>query len=208
MGEVVASPDTELSMIYFPETVVLCFREALREERQPVVGVVGFEGMIGWSLLMGSARSTFLAVAEIHAGTALAISSARLLEACSISATLNAVMLRYAHNFMTQMACTIASNACDVMERRVARWLLMLHDRLDGDTIDVTHDHMGSALHVRRASVTDCLHVLEGEGILRCTRGRIVIRDRVRLEQLAGCSYGAVEARYISDIGGFGKSTA
>lgn len=204
-GEVVVPPDAPLAIIYFPETVVLCVRDSMRADRQPALGLVGLEGMAGWSSLLGAIRSPFLAAAEMHGGTALAIPADCVQEASATSDTLRIALLRYAGNFMLQMASTIGANATDAIERRVSRWILMLHDRTEGDTLDLTHDHMASALYVRRASITDCLHVLEGEQIVRCTRGRLVVRDRTRLEKVAGDAYGRVEARYGSEIAPFGK---
>ena len=64
---------------------------------------------------------------------------------------------------------------------------------------------LADALKVRRASVTDCLHVLEGERIVRCTRGETIVRDRAALEELAGDAYGAAERTYATLIGPFGK---
>lgn len=205
-GEIVVSPDVPFTTVYFPETIVLCVRDAMRGDRQPALGLVGLEGMAGWSSLLGAVRSPFLAAAEMRGGTALAISATRVQEASAASDTLRGTLLRYAGNFMMQMASTIGSNAADTVERRIARWILMLHDRNEGDTLDLTYDHIASALYVRRASVTDCFHVLEGDQIVRSTRGRLVVRDRARLERVAGCAYGSVEARYGTEIAPFGKA--
>lgn len=186
--------------LVFPETAVFCVRQALLGDRQPALGLVGHEGMLGWSLLMGVEESSTLATAELQGGTALSIAARPLLEACAKSSTLRANLLRYADNFLEQMASTLGSNTIDALERRVARWILMLHDRSDGDTLLLTHDEVARALHTRRASVTECFHVLEGEKILRCERARLTICDRERLTMVAGCSYGAAEARYAAEI--------
>ena len=186
--------------LVFPETAVFCVRQALLGDRQPALGLVGHEGMLGWSLLMGVEESFTLATVELQGGTALTMAARPLLEACAKSPTLRANLLRYADNFLEQMASTLGSNTIDALERRVARWILMLHDRSDGDTLLVTHDDVARALHTRRASVTECFHVLEGEKILRCERGRLTIHDRQRLAIMAGGSYGAAEARYAAAI--------
>ncbi|WP_313536881.1 Crp/Fnr family transcriptional regulator [Sphingomonas sp.] len=186
--------------LIFPETAVFCVRQALLGDRQPALGLVGHEGLLGWSLLMGVEESFTLATVELQGGTALSIAARPLLDACGKSPTLRAHLLRYADNFLEQMASMLGSNTIDALERRVARWILMLHDRSDGDTLYLTHDEVARALHTRRASVTDCFHVLEGEKILRCERARLTICDRDRLMALAGCSYGAAEARYATEI--------
>ncbi|MES2987149.1 MAG: Crp/Fnr family transcriptional regulator [Pseudomonadota bacterium] len=202
MGEVVVSPDAPLTRVIFPGTAIIAMRESRAGERAHV-GMVGREGVVGWPLLLGSDYSPLLGVAQVQGGTGFAIDAPTLLAACHISASLQQSLLRFVHNFMTQMACTIVSNGTDTIERRVARWLLMLHDRSHEDTMALTHDLVSNALNVRRASVTDCLHILEGEGLLRCTRGKIIIRDRARLKELAGSSYGTVEAHYAHEIGPF-----
>lgn len=205
LGEVVVSPETPLTRLVFPETAIVAMLEGSAGGRTHV-GMIGLEGVVGWPLLMGCDHSPLLGVAQIQGGTGLAIDADKLREACHLSSTLNEALLSFVHNFMTQMACTIVSNGSDTIERRVARWLLMLHDRSHEDTMALTHDVVSNALNVRRASVTDCLHVLEGEGLLRCTRGKIIIRDRARLRDLAGESYGLPEAHYARDIGPFAKA--
>jgi CRP-like cAMP-binding protein len=200
-GEILVSPDIALTRVIFPEVLLVAFREGSGMRASPEIGMVGREGMIGWPLLLGSDRTALRGIAQLHGGTGLAIDAHRLRQLCALSETLKDGLLRFVHIFMTQLAGTIVSNASDPIERRMARWLLMIHDRIGEDGFDLTHDHVSSALGVRRASVTDCLHILEGEGLLRCMRGRITIRDRARLEQLAGSSYGGVEAHYARDIG-------
>lgn len=116
------------------------------------------------------------------------------------------MFLGFIETFMVQMGRTLASNLRDPIERRLSRWLLMCHDRLDGDEIHITHKYIGAMLGVRRASVTDSLHVLEGEGAIRSGRGCILVRDRPRLELLAGEAYGHAEAHYRDRIAPFGKS--
>ncbi|UZK67678.1 Crp/Fnr family transcriptional regulator [Sphingomonas sp. M1-B02] len=205
-GERVASPQEQLDQLLFPESLLVTYHEPRIADDRAHVGMVGREGMVGWPLLLGGDRSSFLAIAQLQGGTALSIRKHILLEACRISASLSPALLRYVHNFMMQLACTIVSNASDPIERRVVRWLLMMHDRTPEDVLPLTHDHVSSALNVRRASVTDCFHILEGEGLLRCMRGRIAIRDRAGLQALAGDSYGMVEGHYARDIGPFGRA--
>jgi hypothetical protein len=104
------------------------------------------------------------------------------------------------------MAQMITSHLQHALDRRLARFLLMRHDRISGDNLSLYHDDVAASLHVRRASVTDQLHILEGERLLRCRRGSVTIRDRQALENYAGDAYGQAEARYRAMIGPFGKS--
>jgi hypothetical protein len=88
------------------------------------------------------------------------------------------------------------ANAHYALPERLARWLLMCHDRADGERIELTHEFMSIMLAVRRSGVTVTLHTLEGTGAIRNDRGVVTILDRARLEEIAGPSYGAPEAEY------------
>jgi hypothetical protein len=87
------------------------------------------------------------------------------------------------------------------MQERLARWLLMCHDRLDGDNLAVTHEFLSLMLGVRRSGVTDHLHILEGMGAIRSTRGNVRVRSREKLLDIAGGSYGIPEREYEKVLG-------
>jgi CRP-like cAMP-binding protein len=108
---------------------------------------------------------------------------------------LAALLQRASHNLATQVSYTAQSNALYKIDRRLARWLLMCHDRL-GREIVITHECIAVMLAVRRPSVTDSLAILEGEGYIRCQRKLITIRNRPALEEFAGDAYGAPEEEY------------
>jgi CRP-like cAMP-binding protein len=81
-----------------------------------------------------------------------------------------------------------ACNQLHTLDERCARWLLMTHDRVEGDQFELTHDFLALMLGVRRAGVTVAMGALQGEGLVRYTRGRITIVDRPRLEEVScGC---------------------
>lgn len=204
-GEVVVEPGAKLTRVLFPEKLLITFREPHFSDNRAHVGIVGREGLAGWPLLLGSDHSPFLGLAQFHGGTALSVGAEPLIWACRASPSLNDKLLRFVHNFMVQMACTIVSNASDPNERRIARWLLMMHDRADEDLLPLTHDHVSAALNIRRASVTDCFHVLEGIGLIRCKRGKLIVRDRAGLQAVAAKSYGMAEAHYAQSLCPFGK---
>lgn len=188
-GDIVADPGSILDRAIFPETAIISLRDGAGVG--PETAMIGAEGMIGWSLLLGAQRTGLTAVVQLCAGSALAIRARPLREACGISATLQTSLLGFVEVLTRQLTGTISSMP-DAIEKRLARWLLMVHDRYVEDALALTHDHIAAALYVRRASITDCLHLIEGEGVIRCTRGRIVIRDRNRLEALAGSAYDAI----------------
>ena len=102
---------------------------------------------------------------------------------------------------MVQMTFSVLANAVHHVEERLARWLLMVHDRSDGDDLALTHAFMGVMLSVRRPSVTTALHVLEGNRFIRAERGYVTIRDRAALELFAGDAYGRPEEEYRRLLG-------
>jgi CRP-like cAMP-binding protein len=200
------SANDDMDAVYFPESALVSLERGSGEDDRIETGLVGREGMVGWSALIGCRRSSYRAVVHMRAGTTLRISIEDLLMACASSSTLFAAMMRFVETVVVQMAEAFCSQRRDTVERRVSRWLLMRHDRVTGNEIWAKHDEIGAHLGVRRASITDCLHILEGEHLVRCHRGRIIIRDRARLEGLAAESYGAAEESYRALIGPFGKA--
>lgn len=159
------------------------------------VGCVGNEGFTGVPVILGVSSTPHRSFMESD-GSAQRIRTDRLLDACRANPVLMQVLLRYVHVFMIQIAATALSDGRYNVEQRTARWLLMSHDRLMSDELPLTHDFLSLMLGVRRSSVTDALHSLEGYGAIRASRSLIVVRDRAKLESLAGGSYGLPEAEY------------
>lgn len=206
-GAVVLEAGGPIETVFFPESGIASVQEVLNDGRQIGVGIVGFEGMVGWSVLLNSPYAS-QQVAIAIGGSGLYISAARLMQLCGKQTSLREVLLLYVQSFLTQMSNTIVASLNDPVSRRLARWLLMNHDRLSGDEIALTHDQLGIMLAIRRASVTDALHIIEGEHLIRSLRGRIEIRDRAGLIEFAGESYGAAEAEYARQIAPFVRSLA
>jgi len=178
----------------------------MREGNQLAVGMIGYEGVIGASLLHGASEWRHDVIARGADATALCIDSRRLLEACRQSPALLSLLLRFTGCFVLQVSRATVTNLVEPLERRMARWILLYHDRLEGDGIAMTHQEIGIMLGVRRASATGVLHILEGLRAIRSEHGRVVVRDRAKLEQIAGETYGDAEADYRRLIAPFGKS--
>ncbi|UAK23172.1 Crp/Fnr family transcriptional regulator [Sphingomonas nostoxanthinifaciens] len=198
------SPADRLSDFYFPESAIFSLEEQVGQSRHIEVAVIGREGLLGWPALLGSDVMTHAVVAQLRAGSTLRIAVEPLRRHCGVR-VLDA-LLQFVHLIIVQMGRSIASHLHDTVNKRIARWLLMRHDRLGGDVLLVQHDEIAANLSVRRASITDGLHMLEGELLIRCNRGRILIRDRSALEERAGDAYGEAEAQYRNLIAPFGKS--
>jgi hypothetical protein len=164
-------------------------------DRSIEVGLIGREGMSGLAVVMGTDRSpneTFMQVA----GGGQRISAAKLRPRMEQSGTLRRAFLCYAHAFAIQTAYTAMANGRSKLEERLARWLLMAHDRLDGDELPLTHEFIAMMLGVRRPGVTVALSLLENDGLIHANRGAISIIDRKGLEESSNGAYGASEAEY------------
>ena len=110
--------------------------------------------------------------------------------------------LAYVHCCEIQFAQSALANARYNMNERLARWLLMCHDRLDGDELQITHEFLSMMLGTQRSSTTLAVQTLEGHGLIRARRGRITILDRETLEKVTDGCYGLPEAEFARLIEG------
>jgi CRP-like cAMP-binding protein len=163
------------------------------------VGLVGPEGMTGLPVVMNDDRSPNETYVQV-AGSAYRVAADDLRNALAASTSLRGLLLRYAQWFLTQTIHTALAASTATIGARLARWILMAHDRL-GDCLPFTHDLLARTLGVRRSGITDALHILEGHGLIRATRGKIDVLDRPGLIDTAGGSYGVPEAEYERLLG-------
>ena len=196
LGAGLAKAGEEIETVCFPEGAVAGFLDVLGDGRRLTVGLVGKEGFVGWPMLMGDDRWPYDVTVTAETSTALRLEARHMRKAVDESAALRDLLLRYMATFMTQMGRTIVSNLIHSVERRTARWILLYQDRVCGEEIVLTHEELGVMLGVRRASITDALHYLEGERAIMSVRGRVIVRDRARLEALTEETYGYAEAEY------------
>lgn len=200
------------------ERVPLSFRETLIGVHQPMkhayfiesgmisfvadtdggrieIGLVGREGLVGTALVLGTDRSPFMGIVQ-GAGEALRVPAGALCEALDASPKLRGVLGRYIQSLIVQVGQTVYANVELNVEARLARWVLMTHDRLACEEMPITHEFLSMMLGVRRPGVTTATHVLEGAGMIRAERGKITVLDREKLEEMAGDTYGLAEAEY------------
>lgn len=174
----------------------LCSKVALDVSGQRTeVGCIGREGFVGIPAVLGVDASPHRSCMETT-GTALRIRIGDLITLMDAYPSVKSAMLRFAHVFMVQIASTALANSRYNVVQRTARWLLMSHDRVEGDELPLTHEFLSVMLGVRRSSITAAIHTLEGELAVRADRRLITVRDRSRLEEMAGGSYGQAEAEY------------
>ena len=198
--DVLIVPNAPIEQVYFPETGVVSAVAITEDGYRIEVGITGREGFVGTPLVMGVDRAPHESFVQVES-TALRLSTEAFLALLAERPSLRALLLRYCHVFQLQSAQTsLANGAYDITER-LARWLLMCADRVDGSEFQLTHEFLSMMLGVRRPGVTTATHMLEGAGMIRAKRARITILDRARLEELAGDSYGVAEREYERLIG-------
>jgi len=109
---------------------------------------------------------------------------------------IRSLLLKYVQAFMTQAAHTAVANARARIHERLARWILMSHDRVQGNTMTLTHEFLALMLAVRRPGVTQSINALKQQKLISATRGHITVLNRKGLEKVAGDFYGTPEAEY------------
>ncbi|MBB2676159.1 UNVERIFIED_ORG: CRP-like cAMP-binding protein [Rhizobium esperanzae] len=192
--------DTPISNVYILESGLASIVARFPGGRDLEVGIVGREGMTGAAVILGgeqSANRTFMQIS----GHGFKLPAPVLSAAVEESRALRSLLLAYVQTLLAQTTSTVLANGHAKLEERLARWLLMVHDRTDGTTIWLTHEFLAVMLGVRRAGVTVALHLLEGKGLIRSTRRQIVILNRRGLIEEAHGSYGAAEEEYRRLIG-------
>ena len=193
-------PNRKIEMVYFMEAGIASIVAGQSDGSRVEVGLVGREGMSGVAVVLGGAQSPHSTYIQV-AGEGQRITANELRNAQNASPSLRDLLLKFAQVFMVQTAHTAVANARAHIDQRLARWVLMAHDRTDDKTIPLTHEFLSLMLGVRRAGVTEALQILKRQKLIDTGRNQIVVRNRKGLERKAGSSYGAPEKEYRRLIG-------
>jgi CRP-like cAMP-binding protein len=172
--------------VYFPTDSVISLVTTLAGGARLEVGIIGNEGMLGTSILLGVNVSPQHAVVQ-GGGSSLRMSAAAFRQLCEKDINLHLVMNRYVHVLMEQLAQTAACTRYHLVESRLARWLLMTRQRVGNDRFHLTHEFLAYMLGVRRAGVTHAARSLHGRGLIDYSRGAITVLDLSGLQK-ASCS--------------------
>lgn len=190
---VLSEPSGPIRHVDFVESGIVSV-VAVAGERQIEVALIGHEGMTGVPLLHGMRGAPDLVNVQAS-GSALRIDADDFRDALDASSSLRGSLLRYAHVLQVQTAQAAIVNGHFTIDQRLARWLLMCHDRM-GAELPLTHEFIAVMLGIRRSGVTDAIHILEGQQMIRAGRARNLVQDRKRLIEKAAGSYGVAEAEY------------
>jgi len=181
--------------VYFPEDGIASVVGDSKGVGQIEIGIIGKEGMTGLMVVMGNDRSPYDTFVQV-AGSALVLSAKNLRSAMKKSPTLRNFLLHNVQVFMIQTSQTALANAAALLPQRLARWLLMVEDRLSTKQIPLTQEFLAIMLGVQRSGVSIALGDLESRGFISSERRLIVILDRPALEKFTNGSYGLAEAEY------------
>ncbi|RWX75874.1 Crp/Fnr family transcriptional regulator [Neorhizobium lilium] len=199
-GDIIASPAEAILCVYFLEDCLVSTVSHLDEERDVELGIVGREGISGQAVVLGDDRTPFTVRVQMP-GMAWQLKTDDLRRVMEASQPLRNLLLLFVRAQELQLASTAAANQRGSVEERLARCILMGFDRIDGDRFHATHDTLAWLISVRRPSITDALHALEGKGFIRSVRNMIIIRDVDGLRTYAGAIYGLAEREYARLIG-------
>ena len=164
------------------------------------MGLIGSEGMLGATLVLGVATVPLRAVVQ-GPGRALRMTVAQLHAAIASSPALLRTLKRYLYVLMEQLSRTAACTRFHEIEARLTRWLLMTHDRAHADRFHLTHQFLADMLGVQRSAVTIAAGDLQERGLIEYTRGQIHVLDRKGLESVSCECYELVVADYARLLG-------
>jgi CRP-like cAMP-binding protein len=193
-------PNRRIETVYFMEAGIASVVAVRPDKTKVEVGLIGPEGMSGTAVILGgdqSPHSTYIQAA----GEGRRIAADELREAMKASESLRTMLLKFVQVFMVQTAHTAIANARAHIDQRLARWLLMAHDRTGDNTLPLTHEFLSLMLGVRRAGVTMALQSLKRQKLIDSGRNQIVILNRKGIERAAGGSYGIPEKEYRRLVG-------
>jgi len=198
--QTIHAADGPVDAVFFVEAGMVSLIVALEGGEEVEAGLAGPEGLVGVPLVYGNSHTLTHARVQME-GTALRIDAAAFRAAMERSATLRALLLRYALAFHTQVTLTAACNARHAIDQRLARWLLTAHDRAGADEFAMTHELLSLMLGVRRPGVTVAAGMLQKAGLIHYARGRMTITDRLGLEAASCECYHTVRHEYARLLG-------
>ena len=193
-------PNKRIEAVYFPQSGFASVVAVQRDGKEVEVGLIGREGMTGLPIVLGNHRSPHATYIQAP-GKGHCIPASELRQAMQASVSLRDSLLKFVQAFGVQTTHTAICNARSKMEVRLARWLLMAQDRIQGDTLPLTHEFLSLMLAVRRPGVTDALKALRQRGLISYRRAEITINDRKGMTRVAGEAYGTPESEYRRLIG-------
>ena len=202
IGKILYSPKQQIKYVYFPRWAAVSMVNIFEDGSMVEVGVVGREGMVGISLLSGDDISPHQAIVQIADGGSR-MKTAVFKKEIETNGELANISRRYLQALFTQVAQTASCNRMHSIAQRLARWMLLMQDRVELDVLNLTHEFISTMLGTRRAGVTIAAGTLQTAGIIRYHRGKVTILDQKRLEEASCECYKIVRNEYDRLLGGY-----
>ncbi|HEU0299060.1 MAG TPA: Crp/Fnr family transcriptional regulator [Longimicrobium sp.] len=204
--EVVFEPNRTIQHVWFPEEGVISIVGLMEDGSGVETATVGCEGMVGVPVFLGAMQMAGQAFVQVP-GVAWRMPAGVLREEVRRGGALAQLLGRYTQALFTLVAQSSACNRKHPVEQRCARWLLMSHDRVDGDTFELTQHFLSQMLGVRRATVSEAAGALQARGLIEYTRGRITVEDRAGLEAVACACYAIIRGEFARMLEGMAPPT-
>lgn len=180
--------------VYFPLTGFASLVISINGHKPLELNMIGSEGMLGAELVLGTRITPYTSVVQ-GSGTALRLNVSAFASQLDSSPTLRKICNRYFYVLVEQLAQSIACNCFHEVSQRLARWLLMTHDRSNGKDLELTHAYLATMLGVRRSAVTIAAGNLQQQQLISYSRGQIRVLSRDGLEEAScGCYAAGVNA--------------
>jgi CRP-like cAMP-binding protein len=192
-------PNQPIEAVYFPLDAVVSVL-AVAGGGVVEVGTIGEEGVVGLPVFLGAGTSPGMAFCQVP-GRAERLAVKVFLREAQREGALRRRLQLYTQGFMVQVSQSTVCNRLHSAEQRLARWLLVVADRVGRDVFPLTHEFMAQMLGVRRATVTETAGALQRAGLISYRRGMITVRDRSRLEQAACECYPIVRDEFDRLLG-------
>jgi CRP-like cAMP-binding protein len=180
---------------YFPHDTIVSLVAVLKDGRSAEMAVYGREGALGLVSAVTAAQSFGRYIVQAS-GTASRIDLERLHEVIGHRPKVRQLVLRFTEAMMARVLQNVACNAVHGVEARACRWILSMHDRLDRDTVPLTHEFLADMLGVQRSTVSSITRSLQQAGFIRQGRGVITVTDRTGLEGASCECYGTVRRSF------------
>jgi CRP-like cAMP-binding protein len=195
LGDVIYESGSAQPYVYFPTDSIVSLLYVMEDGASAEIAIVGNEGLVGISLLMGGATTPSRAVVQ-SAGHGFRMKANFVHDEFALAGPVQQLFLRYAQALLTQMAQTAVCNRHHNVDQQLCRWLLMSLDRLPSNELAMTQELIANMLGVRREGVTEAAGKLQHANVIHYSRGRITVLDRPRLEQLACECYEVVRKEF------------
>ena len=193
--EILQEQNALVRKVYFIESGIASMVAHTERDGRIEVGLIGRFGFVGVPVVLGTMRATARCIMEMR-GEALEIRPIFLRQSMDKHSALRQKLLNYVQALLVQHSQTVLCTALHRLEERLARWLLLAHDRLDDNVVPLTHELFATTLGVRRAGVTTALTNFEDMGIVRKRRGAVEIMNRPLLERNACECYRIISGEY------------